>query len=282
MSTRTAFTEYNIEQRRTSLHGSALVGSFVEDGPGPHATIPHRHDFVELVWLTAGSGTHVIDASEFAARPRTLHAIAPGQVHCWHPGDTALDGTLILFREDFLIGAGGLPARAWRGGVATPDEVTAARIDRMLEELGHELAGDHPDRDVVVRCLLAALVTVCSRATVTPADARHALTVAFQRLVREQRSAALTVTACAQQLNVTPNHLSDVVTADTGRTPATVIRAAVLLEAQRLLVRTPLSGAQIATALAFEDPSYFSRFFRREAGVTPSAYRRAHVSGVAA
>ena len=60
MSTRTAFTEYNIEQRRTSLHGSALVGSFVEDGPGPHATIPHRHDFVELVWLTARTPDNIV------------------------------------------------------------------------------------------------------------------------------------------------------------------------------------------------------------------------------
>ena len=45
-------------------------------------------------------------------------------------------------------------------------------------------------------------------------------------------------------------------------------------EAQRLLSRTSLTGAQIATSLSFDDPSYFSRFFRRETGVTPSAYRQ--------
>lgn len=282
MSTQTAFTEYNIEQRRTSLHGSALVGSFVEDGPGPHAGIPHRHDFVELVWLSAGSGTHVVDASEFAAVPGTLHVIAPGQVHYWNPARVALDGTLVLFREDFLAGAGGLPARRWSGGATRPGEATATRIDRMLQELSEEIAADHPDRDTVVRCLLSALVLVCARSTVRPARPLHVLTAAFQRIVSEQRSATLTVTACAQRLNVSANHLTQVVTADTGRTPGAVIRAAVLLEAQRMLARTALSGAQIAAALSFEDPSYFSRFFRREAGMTPSAYRRAQARSTAA
>jgi AraC-like DNA-binding protein/mannose-6-phosphate isomerase-like protein (cupin superfamily) len=281
MSIRTAFAEYNIEQRRTTLRGSALVGSFAEDGPGPHTTIPHRHDFVEIVWVHSGSGTHLIDASEFAARPGTLHIVAPGQVHCWHPDSTDIDGTLVLFREEFLTGPGGLPARTWSGGMATPDDTTAARIDRMLAELREELTGDDDDRDAVVRHQLSALLLVCSREIVAPARPRHVLGVAFQRMVRERRSATLTVAECARRLNVTPNHLNEVVTADTGRTPGAIIRSAVLLEAQRMLARSPLSCAQVASALAFEDPSYFSRFFRRETGVTPSAYRREQL-GVAA
>ena len=281
VSTGTAFAEYNIEQRRTTLLGSALVGSFAEDGPGPHTTIPHRHDFVEIVWVHAGSGTHLIDASEFAARPGTLHIVAPGQVHCWHPDSVDIDGTLVLFREEFLTGPGGLPARTWSGGMATPDAATGARIDRMLEELRTELIGDHEDRDTVVRHQLSALLLVCSRAMVAPARPRHVLAVAFQRLVRERRSATLTVAECARRLNVTPNHLTEVVTADTGRTPGTLIRSSVLLEAQRLLARSSLSCAQVAGELAFEDPSYFSRFFRRETGVTPSAYRREHAAAAA-
>jgi len=276
MARRTAFAEYNIEHRSTTLRGSALVGSFVKDGPGPHTTVPHRHEFVELVWLSSGSGIHTIDTSQFPARPRTLHIIAPGQVHFWTPGDVGLDGTLVLFREDFLTGPGGLPARVWSGGMAVPDALTGERIDRMLRELEIELAGDAPDRDTVVRFQLSALLSVCSRAMVSPAQPRHMLAVAFERHVRTHLSATLTVTDSARALNVTPNHLTDIVTADTGRPPGAIIRASVLLEAQRLLTRTTMSCAQVAAALSFDDPSYFSRFFRRETGLTPSAYRTTH------
>ncbi|WP_251438591.1 MULTISPECIES: helix-turn-helix domain-containing protein [unclassified Microbacterium] len=270
-----AFAEYNIEERATTLHGSALVGSFREDGPGPHMTQPHRHDFVELIWISQGSGAHLIDTSEFRVAPRTLHIIAPGQVHCWSPDGQALDGTLVLFREEFLVSAADLPARTIRGGMTVPDAATARRIDRMLEDLRDELDGDAEDRDEVVRYLLSALVTMCARTRIEPARPRHTLARAFLRIVRAEPRATLTVADCARRLNVTGNHLAEVVAADLGRTPSAVIRAAVLLEAERLLCRTALTCAQIAAELDFGDPSYFSRFFRRETGSTPSAYRSA-------
>ncbi|MBS1698324.1 MAG: AraC family transcriptional regulator [Actinobacteria bacterium] len=276
-----AFAEYNIEQRSTTLHGSALVGAFAEDGPGPHMTVPHRHDFVELIWVSQGSGSHLIDTSEFEVAPRTLHIVAPGQVHCWHPADAPLDGTLVLFREEFLVSASDLPARVIRGGMTTPDDATARRIDRMLDDLREELAGDSPDRDEVVRFLLSALVTLCTRTHIEPARPRHTLAQTFLRIVRDEPRITLGVAECARRLNVTANHLAEVVAADTGRTPSAVIRAAVLLEAKRLLCRTSLTCTQVAAELSFEDPSYFSRFFRRETGVTPSAYRDAHSAAAA-
>src|SRR5690625_7743666 len=81
-----AFSEYKIEERESSLHGAVLIGGFSDVGPGEHSSVPHRHTFVELAWLSRGSGTHTIDASMFPVRPRTLHIITPGQVHAWQPG----------------------------------------------------------------------------------------------------------------------------------------------------------------------------------------------------
>jgi len=46
--------------------------------------------------------------------------------------------------------------------------------------------------------------------------------------------------------------------------------------ARRLLVETDLQIAEIAAALSFRDPLYFSRRFRTTVGVTATAYRRTH------
>ncbi|WP_313329399.1 helix-turn-helix domain-containing protein, partial [Stutzerimonas balearica] len=46
-------------------------------------------------------------------------------------------------------------------------------------------------------------------------------------------------------------------------------------EAQRQLAYTDLDVQQIARDLGFADAAYFSRFFRKQAGVTPSAFRAA-------
>jgi AraC family transcriptional activator of pobA len=40
-----------------------------------------------------------------------------------------------------------------------------------------------------------------------------------------------------------------------------------------MLLYTNESSARIATALGFDDPSYFSRFFLRETGETPLEFR---------
>jgi AraC family transcriptional activator of pobA len=43
--------------------------------------------------------------------------------------------------------------------------------------------------------------------------------------------------------------------------------------ARRMLLYTDESAARVAASLGFEDPSYFSRFFRRETGQTPKEFR---------
>jgi AraC family transcriptional activator of pobA len=52
-----------------------------------------------------------------------------------------------------------------------------------------------------------------------------------------------------------------------------LIAAAGMREACRMLAYTRQPVAQIGYGLGFDDPSYFSRAFRRAMGVAPAAYR---------
>jgi AraC-like DNA-binding protein len=52
------------------------------------------------------------------------------------------------------------------------------------------------------------------------------------------------------------------------------------LEARRLLAHSDLTAAQVGFQFGFEDPAYFARFFRREAGEAPTRFR-AHPSQLA-
>ncbi|MEI6788239.1 MAG: AraC family transcriptional regulator [bacterium] len=55
--------------------------------------------------------------------------------------------------------------------------------------------------------------------------------------------------------------------------PARYVMKLRIREARRLLVETSLTVAEIAEKSGFEDPLYFSRCFRRAAGVPPTHYR---------
>lgn len=58
-------------------------------------------------------------------------------------------------------------------------------------------------------------------------------------------------------------------------TAKAIIAARINLEAKRLLVHTSLPVGTIAEQLGFDEPTNFGKFFKREAGCTPAAFRRA-------
>jgi AraC-like DNA-binding protein len=64
----------------------------------------------------------------------------------------------------------------------------------------------------------------------------------------------------------------------TGRTAKQVVDDRVALEARRLLACTSLSVAEVGRRLGFPEPTNFGRFFHREAGLSPGAFRAARTA----
>ncbi len=76
----------------------------------------------------------------------------------------------------------------------------------------------------------------------------------------------------AAALGVTYDQLHYSVKKYWGRSPFEVLRAKLLVEAKILLEQTSLSISEIAHHLNFEEPSHFSRFFKRHTGLSPTEY----------
>jgi AraC-like DNA-binding protein len=55
--------------------------------------------------------------------------------------------------------------------------------------------------------------------------------------------------------------------------PNEIIKSRLMLEAKRLLVHTSMTAREIAFALGYEDPAYFSRQFMVKTGASPSTFR---------
>ena len=86
----------------------------------------------------------------------------------------------------------------------------------------------------------------------------------------------------ADALGVTPDHLGRTCRATSGLGALDLLHERMLLEARRMLAYTPVPVTGVAQQLGFEDPGYFSRFFTRRAGLSPSAYRGSVADGRAA
>jgi AraC-like DNA-binding protein len=82
-----------------------------------------------------------------------------------------------------------------------------------------------------------------------------------------------TVQDCAEQVNLSPNYLSDLLKKETGKTAQEHIHLLMIDKAKSLLANSTLSVKEIAYDLGFEYPHYFSRIFKSKTGQTPVAYR---------
>lgn len=82
-----------------------------------------------------------------------------------------------------------------------------------------------------------------------------------------------TVNHLASQLNLSPKYLSDLLKHETGKTALELIHLYVIAEAKNLIVEGELSISEIAFRLGFENPSYFSRLFKKEVGISPKEFK---------
>jgi AraC-like DNA-binding protein len=106
-----------------------------------------------------------------------------------------------------------------------------------------------------------------------PQEAGLALAKHFMQLVDTHFLTTSSVADYAQMLTVTTNHLVATLTRIMGKPAGRLIRERLILEAKRLLRHSDLSISEVAYHLKFEDPSYFSRFFKKHADVTPAQFR---------
>jgi AraC-like DNA-binding protein len=81
------------------------------------------------------------------------------------------------------------------------------------------------------------------------------------------------VTSLAEQLNLSPKYLSDLLKQETGKTALELIHLFVISEAKNLLLSGEHSISEIAYKLGFENPPYFSRLFKKEVGMSPKEFK---------
>ncbi|MEU4805339.1 helix-turn-helix transcriptional regulator [Actinosynnema sp. NPDC023587] len=268
------------------------IGSFADLSPWSDAPYPHRHEFYELVCVTGGSGTHVIDFVPYQVAPVTLYFIAPGQVQFWEHHEP-LEGHVMVFQEEFLVPQYGDRVSPRRSLALDPlgtghalhlaaEQITP--VTSLIAALEREYRRPGGADLSVLQAYLHILLVEMRRlhrdagTSAVEEDRGTALARRYLRLVSEELPHEQSVRGYASRIGVTPKHLADVVKRTTGKRPAEIIRAALAVEAKRLLTHTDLTVAQVSDRLSFDNPSYFGRFFKRECGMSPGEFRR-RVSG---
>ncbi len=244
----------------------------------------HRHSFNQIVWFRAGVGVHLVDFVEHSYGPQTLIYVPHGAVHAFKKDD-ALDGVILHFDDVMAMGSSdgqslpgilrSLALSSCHSRRLSPAQ--ALLLESSIEMLASELSAREPfgKSTAIEAALRLLLVRVCRQFQESRQrrSAEYKRYLEFLELVECHYSEGLSVEAYATKLGVSSKTLSRSVHDAASCSPKDVISERMILETKRLLVHTDLSVKEIAGRLGLNDASYLTRFFRKQAGVAPSAFR---------
>jgi len=245
--------------------------------------VPHSHLFHQVFFITKGSGTHWVDGIETRIHGPWVMLVAKGKTHLYLP-DAQDEGWMFDFGEDFLDADASWVFSDFLASPNLPlpeDEVVqqAATLARLLWDLG-KLRSE--EVQPVLRHLLSAFLHLLQSKIREQASHQkpHRTTdfKLFQAFLQELDKSFQNekeVEFYARKLRCTARRLGSVCKAVLGKTPQTLIIERVMLEAKRLLLHSDMSVQQVASLLGCEEPSNFTKAFRKATGETPSGFRRA-------
>jgi AraC family transcriptional activator of pobA len=249
---------------------------------------PHRHEGLQQVfWVRDGGGEARLDQLREAFEGPALLVVPAALVHAftWRPGSEGHVLTMATeYAENLAVGVEAIVAHSLQsprvltlpaGGPATD---TDALFDRLARELRFGAPGMETAVAAEIRLLMVAVARLAPAAT-APVQPGAELWQRFRAAVELGFRTRHGVADLAAGLSLTRGRLDAICRRHAGRTAQQVIHDRLTLEAQRSLIYTGLTIAEIAYDLGFVDPAYFTRFFAREVGEPPGEFRRRHLTG---
>jgi AraC-like DNA-binding protein len=256
----------------------------------------HAHDFLVVVFFDRGGLELRLDGRTWPVETGDVFVLAPGAVVApeWSGPLAQATAWSAYFTPDAVESRAPGSLGSWRShpllfpfvgsgaGAAQRLQVPEAersRWERRFADLDTELRGRGEGYAEAALALLTLLLVDLARlAADVPEHLRlrdePLLAEVFDVIERRYRE-PISLRDIADDVALTPGHLTTVVGRRTGRTVQQWITERRMTEARRLLAETDLTVDAIAGRVGYRDAGYLARRFRSAHGMTPQDWRRA-------
>jgi AraC family transcriptional activator of pobA len=162
----------------------------------------------------------------------------------------------------------------------TLSENQEQRLTAIFEIIITEYKGTMKNKNQMMAIKVLELLILCDR-LFTDAESEECIyndvVESFNELIEKNFSQHRSVQFYADALHIHPNHLNFLVRKYTGLTAKETIINHILTEAKMLLHSSSRTIKEIAYELGFDDPTYFSSFFKRNVKLSPARYKLSRV-----
>lgn len=260
--------------------------------------LPHSHDFVELVYVEAGTAIHEFEGIGYEIGPGDVFIMNPGEVHTYRIAqgnsldiinclftpaliDASLLQELKLVQElDFLYVLPFLdPQLRFRHRLHL-DAAQAGKLLQVLEGMIEEQKGQSPGYESLIRMKLIEVLVLLSRydqrqrtdSAVNWSEEQLRVRRLYGYLERHAYG-EIQVDEIARLFHMSSRHLNRLLRKEYGHSVMEIVQHIRLERAKRLLRETDLTVLEISTMVGYESSSFFNRLFMRNMQCTPTAYR---------
>ncbi|RYY56942.1 MAG: helix-turn-helix domain-containing protein [Chitinophagaceae bacterium] len=280
----------------TSLPPAAGTGEFnvfrladmnSSTGPAPYV----RYDFFKIMLIHGRHRCHYPDKS-ISINGNTILFFNPTVPYRFEGVDATDSGYVCLFKEPFFTQTLRTPIHdlpVFRAGAKPAYQLNPAQdneVAALFEKMLAEMNSDYHFKHELLHSYVSELIYLVMKLEPIEELYRHPdsnarITSIFTALLDRQfpiespkqfiklRSAV----DFADKLSVHVNHLNRAVRLTTGKTTTTLIAERLTNEARALLKHTDWNISEISSCLGFEQPSHFTRFFKKQTGSPPTAAR---------
>jgi AraC-like DNA-binding protein len=224
---------------------------------------PHNHDSPQIILYLSGSGRQSVAVRTFPVKPGALFLIPSGVDHGFTSAQESLPLCLVLDYER----TDHQPKRI-RHHILGPE---------IINEL-HTLLSRLPAKGRLKLSDYATVISVVSRLFDLSRRSKNrsasvlSLSEKTEHLLRRADADLHLLRDIAREVGYAPDYLNRKLKAETGR-GLRQARDAIRLERANQYLRSGRTVTETAHSSGFSDPAYFSRWFRKKTGCTPSEFQ---------
>ena len=246
---------------------------------------PRRIRKYVLVWCSSGTITIVVDENEFMLKANSVITITSGQIH-YVKESKAAKGLVLEFTYDFfckddndieLIFHNSLFCHFAMNEVIPLGDSKLVGI--QLQQIKTELQEKPYQYLISVHSMIELILVEINRCKIKQGGEiwkPDAPFLKFLEAIRANFKHNLNVRQVAGLINTTEAKLNELSKIHAGRTAQSIIHGLTASEAKRMLMYEKLSVKEVAYELGFNDPFYFSNFFKKHTKQSPKTYKEKH------
>lgn len=269
-------------------------------GELPFKSCVYRANFYSFLFIKDGEGRYTTDDLEFHTKPRTIYFTNPGHYKSfeWH---CLKEVYLVTMSESFLkenvhanifeefpfLLAETVPAR-----VLSPE--VFAEFEPLYTQIYKEYFSNSPYKNKMIGNLFVVLLLKIkeyfwedynpiyegNRSSQIVKNFKRTLEKHYRELASGKAKRVFRSQDYANEQNLHPNYLNNVIKAKTGKSVSTWIIDKTITEAKSLLQNSGTPIKQIADQLGFAESAHFSNYFKKYTDTTPALYRKHLGTGV--